>query len=62
MDEEMNCISLSVVTYFTIVQEKDSYIAKLQKNEKIVTTLQKQVEQSNQQSKCTCVCIYMLCI
>ena len=53
--EQTNCISLSVVTYFTIVQEKDNYIAELQKKNEIITTLQKQLEQSNQQSECTCV-------
>ena len=52
--EQTNCISLSVVTYFTIVQENDHYIAQLQKKDEIITTLQ-----SNQQSECTCVCMYM---
>ena len=57
--EQTNYISLSVVTYFTIVQEKDNYIAELQKKDEIITTLQIQLEQSNQQSKCTCVYMYM---
>ena len=52
--EQTNCISLSVVTYFTIVQENNFYIAELQKKDEIITTLQ-----SNQQSECTCVCMYM---
>ena len=52
--EQTNCISLSVVTYFIIVQENDHYIAELKKKDKIITTLQ-----SNQQSECTCVCMYM---
>ena len=38
-----------------IVQEKDSYVAeltqKLQKKEETITTLQKQLEKSNQQSE-----------
>ena len=46
-----------------LIQEKDSYVAdltqKLQKKDEVITTLQKQLEQSNQQSKCTCVCVYM---
>ena len=58
----MNYISLIVFTYFTIVQEKDSYIAELQNNEKIIATLQKQLEQSNQQSECTCVYYVHVCI
>ena len=45
-----------------LVQEKDSYVAKLtqklQKKEETITTLQKQVEESDQQSGCTCVCVY----
>ena len=56
-NEQTNYISLSVLTYLTVVQEKN-YIAeltsKLHKNEEIITTLQKQLEQSNQQSKYTC--------
>ena len=48
---------------YDLVQEKDSYVAeltsKLQKKDETITTLQKQLEQSNQQSGCTCVCMYM---
>ena len=46
-----------------LVKDKDSFIAeltqKLQKKDETITTLQKQLEKSNQQSKCTCVCMYM---
>ena len=46
-----------------LVKDKDSYVAeltlKLQKKDETVTTLQKQLEQSNQQSEYTCVCMYM---
>ena len=45
-----------------LVQDKDLYVAKLtqklQKKNEIITTLQKQVEKSDQQSECTCVCVY----
>ena len=46
-----------------LVQEKDSNVAKLnqklQKKNETITILQKQVEQSYQQSKCTCVFMYI---
>ena len=46
-----------------LIQEKDSYVAKLtqklEKKDETITTLQKQLEQFNQQSGCTCVCVYM---
>ena len=42
-----------------LVQEKDRYVTeltqKLQKKDEIIKTLQKQLEQSNQQSECTCI-------
>ena len=57
--EQANCISLSVVTYFTIVQRNDSYIAKLQKKDEIITMLQKQLQKSNKPSECICVFMYI---
>ena len=46
-----------------VVKEKDIYVAeltqKLQKKEKTITTLQKQLEKSNQQSECIRVFMYI---
>ena len=41
-----------------LVQQKDSYIAELQKKDEIIT-LQKQLEQSNKQSEYVCTCMYI---
>ena len=49
----VNYILQNVLSYNTIVQEKDNYIAqltrKLHKKDETIKTLQKQLEQSNQQ-------------
>ena len=57
--EQTNYSSLSVLTYFIIVQEKDSYVTEFKNKDVIITTLQKQLVQSNQQSKYTCVYMYV---
>ena len=50
---QVTCISQNILSYNTIVQEKDNYIAqltrKLHKKDETITTLQKQLEQYNQQ-------------
>ena len=51
--EQTNCILLHVITYFTIVKEKDSYRAEFQKKDEPL------LKQSNEQSKCTYVCMHM---